>query len=170
MNDLEQLLSEGDLRSIGENNKVVLAIHNQDEFDELFRMICSPNRVIAMRAIDAVEKVTISRPAYLSKYSTDILELLEKAEHKEIKWHLALLIPRLRLEQNELRQAWHMLVNWVECASNSRIVRVNALQSLYQITLAQPHYKKDLMHIITRLETENIPSISARIRKIKDHV
>jgi len=170
MSDLERLLSGDDLRSIGESNRVVSAIQNQEDFDELFRLIFSPNRIIAMRAADAVEKITIARPEYLAKYAGDILKPSEKTEHKELKWHLALLIPRVKLESKDLQHAWLMLQNWAECTSNSRIVRVNSLQGLYQIALMHPGYKDDLMHIITRLETENIPSISARIRKIKDRV
>jgi hypothetical protein len=46
-----------------------------------------------MRAADAIEKITLQHPEYLVKYKDDLLELCYVAKHKELKWHLALLIP-----------------------------------------------------------------------------
>jgi hypothetical protein len=49
----------------------------------------------------------------------------------------------------------------------SHIVRVNALQGLFNLLSQQPAWEKDFVAVITQIEKENIPSINARIKKIR---
>jgi hypothetical protein len=50
-----------------------------------------------MRAADAVEKVTRQRPDLLQPWKKPILEQLSVLPEKELRWHIAQLIPRLTL-------------------------------------------------------------------------
>src|SRR3954470_4392813 len=84
MTDLENILKGGDLRSIGESNKVVSIINNQQSFDQLFQLLWSDDRKVVMRAADAIEKTTISHPDYLQPHKRAIIQLCEKAENKEL--------------------------------------------------------------------------------------
>lgn len=170
MNDFVNLLSGGDLRSIGKSNSVVSLIVNQQDFDELFKLIFLDDQLIVMRAIDAIEKITLKHPNYLIKHKNEILNLSTVAHDKELKWHLAQIIPRLSLTPPELTKAWKLLTIWALDKNNSRIVRVNSIQGLFEMLKENNELTQDFALTLTELEKEDIPSINARIRSIKNKI
>lgn len=167
MTDFKKILSGGDLRSIGKSNTVILKINNQNDFDELFKYLFYADRLIVMRAADAIEKITVNNPQYLTKHKNEFIELCKTAKDKELKWHLALLIPRLNLKNMEFDNGWKTLTMWAKDKDNSRIVRVNSIQGLYEMAKRQSKTEKDFWIILSEIEKENIPSINARINKIR---
>ena len=83
---------------------------------------------------------------------------------------MALLITRLFLDKKELRNVWNILTHWTKDKNNSRIVRVNALQALFELTQKDNTFNTDFYFILEKLEKENIPSIQARIRILKNEM
>jgi hypothetical protein len=166
MKNLKKYLIGGDLRSIGAVEKIVPLIKNQKIFDELFKHMFSEDRLIVMRAADATEKITIKNPIYLTKHKSSLLKLFETARDKELKWHLATLISRIELSAEELKRISARLFKWAKDKSESKIVRVNSLQSLYYLSHQHKEIREDYKKIIKVIEKENIPSLSARIKKI----
>ena len=162
-----QQLSGKDLRSIGSSDLVAAQVNSQDDFDELFACLFVPDRLVVMRAADAVEKVTTAHPEYLNKHKEQVLKLCTAANHKELKWHLALLVSRLELEPGEYDAVWKMLFEWTAGKEESKIVRVNALQSLFELLMKNPALTPAFLQRMAEMETENIPSINARIRLIR---
>lgn len=167
MSDFEKILSGGDLRSIGKSNAIISTIKNQKDFDELFTYLFHNDRIIVMRAADAVEKITGSHPHYLTKHKEEIIELCNVAKDIELKWHLAQLIPRIHLNEKEFSNAWNTLTNWARDKTNSRIVRVNSIQGLYEMLKNERELENDFNSTLSEIEKENIPSINARIKKLK---
>ncbi len=165
MPDYDKILAGGDLRSIGKSNKVVKLVNNQNNFDELFKLLFHPDRKIVMRTADAIEKITISKPNYLQTHKKKIIALFDIAKDKELKWHLALLAPRLNLNRTELGKIWHTLADWALQKGDSNIVRVNSLQGLYDLLAQHKEFEKDFHLTVSKIQMENIPSISARINK-----
>lgn len=161
------MLKGGDLRSIGPANQLVVLVKCQEDFDQLFRFLLEGERIQAMRAADAIEKITIKYPEYLKKHKKELLTLLSTAVNKEMKWHLCQLIPRLPLSVKELTDCLQTLTQWASEKRESKIVRVNALQALFNLQQKNPDSKIKLQAMVTRLEKENIPSIRARLRKIQ---
>lgn len=170
MKKFEKKFSGGDLRSIGKSNFVARSIGNQREFEQLFRCLFHEDRIVVMRAADAIEKVTVLNPSYLAKYKTEILQLCTTAVNKELIWHLALLVPRLRLNEVELKKVWLQLTRWAMDKASSRIVRVNSLQGLFELTSVENQLIPDLNLILSKVESENIPSLNARIRIIRKKI
>jgi hypothetical protein len=167
MTQFEKILSRGDLRSLGVSNSVIAKINNQDAFDELFKCLFHEDRLVVMRAADTIEKITNHNPEYLTKHKEEIIELCNVAKDKELKWHLALLIPRLHLSNKEFGNAWNTLSDWAKNITNSRIVRVNSIQGLFEMMKQKGELEKDFSLTLSELEKENIPSLNARIRKLK---
>ena len=168
--DKESLISVllgKDLRTIRQNGVVVNSIHDQHSFDELFSLVFHHERPLVMRAIDAVEKVTSKRPEFLMVHKSQLLEILNSADHKELKWHIAQLIPRIDLTTAELKDVWNKFAYWALNKTESKIVRVNALQGLFDLSKVNRELKDDFEKIISAMEHEMIPSIQARIRKLK---
>ncbi len=169
MKTFRELLNGGDLRSIGKSNEVITLITDQESFDNLFSFLFSNKRIVVMRAADAIEKVTVKNKEYLLPHKEELLQLLKITQNKELKWHLALLVSRITLNKNELSKVWDTLTNWALDNNQSRIVRVNAIQSLYELSCRSPKLKPAFEQTMITLQEQNIPSITTRIKKIRKH-
>ena len=161
------LLLGGDLRTLKKNSAVIQRVRDQDSFDELFVLMFHHERALAMRAADAVEKITATHPEYLELHRKQLLSLLKSADHKELKWHVAQLVSRITLSDKDREDVWHMLTYWALNSNESKIVRVNSLQGLFDISRQVPSLRKDFEKTLNSLEHELIPSLQARIRKLK---
>ena len=165
--DFARLLLGNDLRTIKQNNVVIQSVKEQRSFDELFTLIFHHERTLVMRAADAVEKLTVKHPEYLKTHKSELLRALRSADHKELKWHIAQLIPRLALDRRELEDVWHILTYWTHDKNESKIVRVNSLQGLFDLSKRYTEFKNDFDKTLASMEHQKIPSIQARIRRIR---
>lgn len=161
------LLLGKDLRTINKNSIVVQSVHDQHTFDELFGLVFHHERPLVMRAVDAVEKITSKHPEFLTPHKQQLLRVLKGADHKELKWHIAQLVTRLDLTADELNDIWNMLAYWCLNKNERKIVRVNALQGLFDLSRGNQLLKEEFAGIIAVMEHEMIPSIQARIKKFK---
>jgi hypothetical protein len=168
MKNFEKILKEGNLRTIGKVKQVIEEVKDQQGFDELFKGLYSNDRKVIMRTADAIEKITSQNHPFLNNHKKEILQLIITAKEKEFKWHLASLISRLSLNKTETGYVWEKLSEWVKDTKESRIVRVNALQALYEILKSNKELAADYNWILQEIETENIPSLQARIRILKN--
>ena len=167
MSKFLSILKGDDLRSIGKVNEVVGMINSQEDFDELFAGLGSTDRNVRMRTADAIEKITLYHFSFLKKHRIELLKLFQTAQHIELKWHLALIITRIDLNHLEFVQIWDTLTKWATDNKESKIVRVNSIQGLYDLLKHKPELSNDFNLIISKIGNENIPSMNARIRKMK---
>lgn len=165
--DFTRLLLGSDLRKLKNTGTVVDAVCNQETFDELFNLIFHHERPLVMRAADCVEKITREHPEYLVRHKGQILSVMKSADHKELKWHIAQLISRVKLTTEELAYVWHTLTYWALNPNESRIVRVNALQGLFEISRIFVDFRNDFIKTLNEAGRESIPSIQARVKKLK---
>lgn len=165
--DFAPLLLGKDLRSVSRSKEVVRSVVDQESFDELFSFLLHHERLLVMRAADAIEKITLQHPEFLLPHKMQLLSLLRSSIHKELKWHMALLISRVMLGEEELREVWGILSYWVQNPNESKIVRVNSLQGMFEIAQQHPVLGDSFNHIVRAVEHEPIPSLQARIRKLK---
>ncbi len=166
MHNLLKYLQGGDLRSIAGANTVVTLIKNQQDFDELLSFLFSKDRLVVMRAADAIEKITLEKPEYLTAHSHTIVNLMNTAVDKELKWHLALIAPRLHLSSEALGIVWNQLTGWAKDQKESKIVRVNAIQALFDLSHTNHNLKRALDLTAQDLKTDKSKSIQARLRKL----
>lgn len=161
-----RLLQGGDLRSLARTNEVVALVKDQRDADKLFGLLHHPDRKVVMRAADALEKITATDNTYLLSHAVEIKGLLFEARDKELKWHLSLLVSRLPLTEAELQKIWAQLCAWLEDKKESRIVRVNALQALYNLSQQDAALRSRLQAIATAVKQDHIQSLEARMRKL----
>ena len=166
--NIAALLSGGDLRSIGGSNEIMRLIRNQEEFDILFSFLYHNSRLIVMRAVDSIEKISRDHSSYLDKHKSGVLDLIASAADKELKWHLAQLVPRLELNDEEKNSTFERLKKWLMDKTESKIVRVNSIQALYELSRDNKVLTESFDEMLSTVREENIPSINARIGKLND--
>ena len=98
-NILEKLAG-GDHRSIGRSAEVVRDVLDDPSlFETVFRGMLSADSLVQMRAADAVEKITLARPDLLTPFKRQLIERVAAIDQKEVRWHVAQILPRLRLNK-----------------------------------------------------------------------
>ena len=105
-NKIIALLRGGNRRSIGRADKVAaMAAKKPVLFQQLIAGLWDEHAVVRMRSADAAEKVTRKNYGLLASYRKGLLSLLAEAGGQEVRWHLAVMVPRLPLSNAERKQA-----------------------------------------------------------------
>lgn len=165
MGDIVDKLKGGDLRSIGRANEVAEEVFNNPNlFDDLFKGINNEDPVVRMRAADAVEKVTKRHTEYLIPYKTVLFGQTAGLKQQEICWHVAQLIPRLILDENEKRAAVEILFEYLE--DQSRIVQTNALQALIDLAMRDAVLLPRVMAVVERFSQAGSAAVKNRALKL----
>jgi hypothetical protein len=159
------LLPRGDRRSIGRSDQVAAMVcSNAKLFPELMAGLWSADPLLRMRAADAAEKVTRQQPELLQPYKKELLGLMTQAEEQELRWHLAVLIPRLPLNAKELQTAMAALNRYL--LDRSSIVKTFALQGLADIARDAPEMRLQVTEIVRGAARNGTPAMKGRSRKL----
>jgi hypothetical protein len=133
--DILSLLQGGDRRTIGRSDQVAAIVSkNEGLFPKLIAGLWSEDPRVRMRAADATEKVTRKHRELLQPYKKELLGLMAEAKEQELRWHLAVMVPRLLLNARERQLASSWLNSYRE--DRSSIVKTFALQGLADLTQA----------------------------------
>jgi len=158
-------LRGGDRRSIGRSNEVVQEIsRNPKLFSQVFEALLQADPVLRMRAADAIEKATVMHPDFLQHYKRRILQKVAAVDQQEVRWHVAQMLPRLRLTPTERDRAVSILFAYLE--DKSSIVRTCAMQSLADIALQDPRLEVRFMPLLEHLTATGSPAMRSRGRKL----
>jgi hypothetical protein len=84
--------------------------------------------VIRVRAADAVEKASRKHFELLQRWKRQLLGVLALSEDKEVRWHVAQMLPRLRLTSRENDQVVNILRRYLD--DESSIVKTFSMQAL----------------------------------------
>ena len=132
MHRLLHKLEGGDRRSIGRSNEVALKILKEPSlFHVLIDGLRIDNPIIKMHASDAMEKVTLEHPEYLLPYKRQLMELAANSEQNEVRWHMAQMLPRLKLNHKETISFVNILLAYL--SGNSSIVNTFVMQAFSDI-------------------------------------
>ncbi len=164
----KQLLSGGDRRSLGRAAIVSKAVKTDRDLDQLFPLVYSSDRTVAMRAIDTLEKTTRANPGYLSSRGGELMNLARNTTNKEIKWHIAQLLPRISWTSKEYQRVFALLNYWALNPNESKIVRANALEAMHDLCRQTSNNRSwELFRRALRNAQRNpTPSLAARARRL----
>ena len=127
--DILTKLKGGDRRSLGNSEELVSEIFdNPALFEDLFVALSDSDPVVRVRASDVMEKVSRTSPHLLQKWKLALLELARLNKDKEVRWHIAQMIPRLRLTPSERDEAVQILMTYLR--DSSSIVKTFSMQAL----------------------------------------
>ena len=137
---------------------------NAKLFPGLIAGLWSANALVRMRAADAAEKVTRKHPELLQSYKKELLGLMSEAREQELRWHLAVMVPRLLLNAKERRAAASLLEGYLE--DRSSIVKTFALQGLADLAEGEPSLRDKVVEILSEAERKGTAAMKARSRKL----
>ena len=154
---------------IGRSNHVAAIVSRDPElFPELIAGLRSADLLVRMRAADATEKVTRKKPELLQPYKKELLGLMIETKQQELRWHLAVMIPRLRLTAKERQAATSSLHSYLE--DRGSIVKTSALQGLADLAQDDPSIAPRVMGILRDATRSGTPAMKARSRKLLLHL
>jgi hypothetical protein len=142
-----QQLSSGDRRSLGSADEMVAEVLRSPAlFESIFAGIMGPDLVLRVRCADMAEKVTRKRPDLLQLFKRQVLDDLPAMEEPEVRWHLAQMLPRLRLGPGESERILELLFGLVR--DRSKIVQVSARQSLWDLARSDAGLKDEVKPLV----------------------
>jgi HEAT repeat protein len=165
MKDILAKLKGGDRRSIGKSEQAVKdVLKNPARFAELFAGLLDDDRLVRMRAADAVEKVTREHPEFLQPWKRQLLGTVSTQEDKELRWHVAQMLPRLRLTPSEQKVVLRILKIYLE--DESSIVKTCSMQALADLAAQDERLLAEVTPLIERLTRTGTPAMMSRGRKL----
>ena len=158
-------LTGGDKRTIGRADYVAeMVCSDPGLFPELMAGLWSEDVLVRMRAADAAEKVTRKNRGLLRPYKKELLSLMGEADEQGLRWHLAVMVPRLWLNASERQLVASLLNKYLE--DRSSIVKTFALQGLADLAKGDPSIRGDAVEILRQAVRSGTPAMKARSRKL----
>jgi hypothetical protein len=162
-------LSGGDRRSIGRSNEIVEEILKRPSlFRYLFEGMVSDDAIVRMRAADVAEKVTARQPDLLQPHKKKLFTIAGSSGQQEVRWHAAIMIPRLKLTARERAVAVDILFDYLR--DHSSIVKTFAMQGLATLANTDPRLREKILPLLRELAEVGTPAMRARGRKILQHL
>lgn len=124
---LVTLLEQGDKRTVkGVEDAVNVILENPSQIRELLDAFSDTNEELNMRCADTLQKVFSKQPSLLQPYKKELLSILLQYDQKEVRWHMAQILPSLQLTNKESLQAFNI---WGKDfhTSNSSILKTFSL-------------------------------------------
>ena len=165
MTDILEKLEGGDRRSIGRANEVVEdVLRDPAVFGAVFNGMLSDDPLIRMRAADAVEKITAKHPEYLEPHKVVLIDRVAAIDQQEIRWHVAQMVVRLALSEEERRRVVETLFDYV--GDRSRIVQVNAMQALVDLAQDDEGLRPRVLDVVRVLTETGSAAVRSRGRRL----
>jgi hypothetical protein len=162
---IASILAGRDRRSIGRANEIArLVLRHPRRFRELIACLWHENPVVRLRAADAAEKVSAKKPRLLDRHKSELLGLLAEAEQIELRWHLAAMVPRLRLTARERQRAASALLRYLQ--DRSSIVKTFALQGLSDLSRNDAGMRANVKQLLEVAAQSGTPAMKVRARKL----
>ena len=158
-------LTGGDRRSIGRSNAVVRKLLGDPaRFDEIIAGLSHDDPLVRMRCADVAEKVSLVHPEWLRPHKRGLLRLAAHSTEQEMRWHLAQMIPRLKLDRDERRRAEAIMLVYLD--DRSRIVKTFAIQALFDLAIDDMARRRRLVPLFNELARSGSPAMRVRARKL----
>jgi hypothetical protein len=162
---LSSILQGGDRRSLGQANYVAgLILGQPTRFLELLECLWCDDPVVRMRAADVAEKISTQSAGLLHPFKAELLGLAQETGQQELRWHLALMIPRLPLTPAERKWTVALLKEFLN--DRSSIVKTCALQGLADLAQDNPELRPEAIGVMEQASRTGTPAMKARARKL----
>jgi hypothetical protein len=164
--DIRAMLADGRTRlSVGRVPEVVaLVLAQPKKTDRLIECLWDEDSGVVNRAADVLDKVSNQRPAVLASWKSSLLGLMAEAAENKLRWHLALIAPRLTLTLPECRRVADQLQVWLD--DKSSIVKTCVLQGLADLTRQNHSLLPEVVDLLRMQGRSGTPAMRARSRML----
>lgn len=163
--DVIDKLRGGNLRSIGKSNQVVAdVLKHPGLFAKVFHGMMVEDPVVRMRCADAAEKITVRHPEWLQPHKSELLWKVSKVDQKEVRWHVAQMIPRLKLNPTERFGAVQILLGYLD--DDCRILKTFAMQALADLAERDNRFLPTVVPLLRMLTRTGSPAMRSRGHKL----
>lgn len=155
-------LIKGDKRTVTGVNLAVDAILKDTQLiNDLLRAYDKDNEALNLRLSDTLQKVQEKDASLLKPYCKQIFMIFNEYEQKEVRWHMAQILPHLDLNREQLSRA---VAIWQSdfYTSSSSIVRTFSLQAVYDITSMKSEYIPVLDELLNHALSSGSPAMKSR--------
>ena len=158
-------LRGADRRSIGNVDEVIDAVQKRpDLFKDLVNGLFDRDPVVRMRAADAMEKLSSKNPQSLKPFKTELIRVARQTQQQELRWHLAQMIPRLKLTLKEEATVTDIFFGYLD--DKSKIVVTCAMQALSDLAIGKGAATDRVIRAIEELTRTGSPAIQSRGKKL----
>ena len=163
--DILKALAGGDRRSIGKADQVVKEVLKTPAlFTDVVRGFTDADPLIRMRCADVAEKVSAVHPEWLQKHKPALLLFVSTVQEKEVRWHMAQMLPRLKFSPGERRSVVALLFEYLE--DSSRIVNTWSMQALFEMSETDGELRARVLPILRDAVRNGSPAARSRARKL----
>lgn len=164
--DIEVMLTGGDPRALKNCDEVVdLVLRSPERTGELFDSVFSTDEIVRMRASDALEKVCAERPDLVQPFVGRVLDDMAAVDQPSVQWHLAQIVARLTLTDEQQAQAvetlHHNLLTY-----DDWILTNLTLASLAELARSDPTLRPGLLTVLRRHAGDRHKSVANRVDKL----
>lgn len=168
-NPILKMLRPGDLRMKGASEEVVVQIsRNPQEISLLIECLGESEPALLMRCCDALEKLSRQHVAWLKPFKNQLIKICQTATQKEVRWHMAQIIPRLELSAKQAAVAYDIFLIYLD--DRSSIVKTFALQALTDLAIGYGLHLEETRDMIKTLGQKGTPAMRSRSRKLMEQL
>lgn len=164
---IESLLSGGDRRSIGAVATVVAAVRaSPRRVPSLVAALGSADPVVALRAADAIEKLSRDDTRRLVAHRSTLLRAATRTSDPTVRWNLIQTVARLPSSQRAARSFARRLEVWF-LTDRSAIVQACALDALVSMAERDPELRVAARRVLADAKASGSAAVRARARRLR---
>jgi hypothetical protein len=165
LKNIAAMLAGPDRRSIGRADEVAsLVLKEPKLFREVIVCLWHDDPVVRMRVADVAEKVSAQKPRLLDRHKSQLLGLLAETRQIELRWHLAQMIPRLKLTGPERQRSAAALRDYLN--DRSSIVRTWSLNALAELSQNESMLRAETKQLLEGALRSGTAAMKARARHL----
>lgn len=158
-------LAGGDRRTLGKSKAVAeYVLRHPERVEELLEGVLGDDAVVRARAIDSLEVVSARRPDLIQPHKRLLLTHVAALPFWEVREHICLMLPRLKLTAMERRRAFEIVRGYL--GDKASIVRTFAMQAMVDLSEGVPEMRDEACQVVESALSEGTPAMRARARNL----
>lgn len=166
INALFEKLAAGDMRTTGKSDDVVTEVlRNPSKISALFAGLSDIRPGVRMRSADALEKITLEKPALIQTYIRKLLKAAQSSTQQEVQWHIAQIVTHVKPSMREVNHFAGIMLRYYR-TSRSRIVQAFSLTALVHLAEYDKNIKKTVKELLPLAIKNGSPAVKSRAKKL----
>jgi hypothetical protein len=164
--EIRELLTGGDRRSIADSNRVRALIERDTSLvNELVVLVTDDDRLVVQRALDLLEKLAHDHPERIAPHKAIFIGALADSDMWEVRLQVVRALPAFRWNANQMKRVTQILRDGITFPQT--FVRAWALDSLAKFAMDDPALMPTVRRHLRAFERSSSKALQARARNIR---